>query len=51
MSYKPPRVRHGVSIVGLLFDDARYVVCAECGYVRRAWGKRPLIHKGGRPRR
>jgi hypothetical protein len=53
VSYKRPRRPHGVSVMPF-FDGARYVVC-WCGHVKRndlVWpAMRPLIHKGGRPRR
>lgn len=43
--------RHGMSILPL-FYGARYVTCTEpgCHRVRRAWDKKPLIHKGRKPR-
>lgn len=52
MTYKPPRVFHKMTVTPL-FTGARYVTCTEpgCSRVRRAWGMKPLIHKGGRPRR
>lgn len=29
--------------------DASYNVCAKCGFVRRAWWAKPLIHNGRKP--
>lgn len=28
----------------------RYNVCPSCGFVRRSWWAKPLIHKGRRKR-
>jgi len=29
--------------------DASYNVCPRCGFVRRAWWHKPLLHKGRKP--
>jgi len=44
------RQPHSMSIVPLLLG-ARYVTCKKpgCQRVLRAWDKKPLIHKGGKP--
>lgn len=29
--------------------DASYSVCPLCGFVRRNWWAKPLLHNGGKP--
>jgi hypothetical protein len=29
--------------------DASYTVCPRCGFVRRSYWAKPLIHKGRKP--
>lgn len=50
MSWKPPRARHGMSILPLLYG-ARYVTCDQprCSRVLRAHDMPPLIHNGRKP--
>lgn len=50
MTYRAKRQAHWTEVLPL-FNGARYVTCSQpgCSRVLRAWDKKPLIHKGGKP--